>query len=158
MLQDPAEARLLEDLAESAFVAGCDAGRWRIESLSFPWLRFAVSAVEPGGTSSEYGFLAELSNYPAQAPHARIWDLALNQPLAVVARPKAGHRVAISFQNWTEDTVYRAWERKTGPHISNAAAQPHLAWWPDRRFSFICEDLHGLLNLNTRALALRKSA
>ncbi|MDE2813817.1 MAG: hypothetical protein OXM01_12365 [Gemmatimonadota bacterium] len=158
MITDPSIARVAADLEEGDFVSGCDAGRWRIIANQFPILDFAISATEPDGTASDYGFRAELSNYPAQAPMVRIWEHEKDTFLAPDRRPKGGTRVEKTFQCWGEDTVYRPWDRKTGPHNNNAAIFPHLAWNPERRLVFIFEDLHGILNSNARAQNLRASA
>lgn len=158
MIADPCLARVSADLEEPDFLSGCDAGRWRVIAFNFPILDFAISATEPDGTTSEYGFRAELSNYPAQAPQVRIWDHANNGSLAVDRRPKGGARVQKTFQQWGSDTVYRPWDRQTGPHGNNAGNFPHLAWRPDRHLIFIFEDLHGILNSNARAPRLRNSA
>ena len=158
MITDPCIARVVADLHEGDFVAGRDAGRWRIISHKFPILEFAISATEPDGTASEYGFQAELSHYPGQAPKVRIWDREQNAPLAANRRPTGGARVQKTFQRWGSDTVYRPWDRITGPHGNNAATFPHLAWHPERRLAFIFEDLHGILNSNARARVLRATA
>jgi hypothetical protein len=157
VIADPSAARVAADLEEADFVSGRDAGRWRIVRFDFPHLDFAISATEPDGRSSEYGFRAELSNFPAQAPKVRIWDHALNAPLAPAKRPKGGARLEKTFQQWGPDTVYRLWDRETGPH-SNAGAFPHQAWRPDRHLAFIFEDLYGILNSNARAQRLRSCA
>ena len=68
MIADPSIARVAADLEDGDFLSGCDAGRWRIVSYEFPILDFAISATEPDDSASEYGFRADLSNYPAQAP------------------------------------------------------------------------------------------
>ena len=158
MIADPATARVAADLEEGDFLSGCDAGRWRIVSFGFPILDFAISATEPDGTASEYGFRADLSNYPAEAPMVRIWDHERNQLLADDRRPRGGTRVEQTFKRWGDETVYRPWDRKTGPHGNNAATYPHLAWNPERRLVFIFEDLHGILNSNARAQNLRASS
>ena len=157
-MQIPALPRVAADLEEGDFVSGCDAGRWRIIANQFPILDFAISATEPDGTASEYGFRAELSNYPAQAPMVRIWEHEEDASLAPDRRPKGGARVKKTFQCWGEDTVYRPWDRKTGPHNNNAATFPHLAWHPERRLVSIFEDLYGILNSNARAQNPRASA
>lgn len=158
MIQDPSITRVVTDLEHGDFLSGCDAGFWRIVSFEFPILVFAVSATEPDGTEKEYGFRAELSNYSAQAPMVRIWDLNQNTPLSVELRPKGGNRVQEAFKKWGEDTVYRPWDRKTGPHGNNTTTYPHLAWTPERSLVFIFEDLHGILNSNARAQNLRATA
>jgi hypothetical protein len=158
VIVDPSSARVAADLEEGNFLSGRDTGRWRIVSYRFPRLDFAISATETDGKPSEYGFRAELSNYPAQAPLVRIWDHGSNTPLTVDRRPKGGGRVQKTFQKWGDDTVYRPWDRMTGPHNGNATAFPHLAWRSDRRLSFIFEDLHGILNSNALAERVRASA
>jgi len=158
MIADPSIARIAADLEQGNFIRGCETGRWRIIGFEFPILDFAISATEPDGTVSEYGFQAELSNYAAQAPMVRIWDHEKNTPLAAYQRPRGGPRVTKTFQHWGDDTVYRPWDRKTGPHNNNAAAFPHLAWSPKRHLIFIFEDLHGILNGNARAQDPRTSA
>jgi hypothetical protein len=156
MILDPSAARVAADLSDSDFLAGVDAGRWRIIAFEFPRFDFAISAgKDPQGKLIEYGFRAELSNFPAQAPMVRIWDHAQGTPLAHNLRPNGSPRIQTSFQLWTDDTVYRPWDRKTGPHSNNALNHPHLAWRPERRLSFIFQDIHGILNSNGRADRVR---
>ena len=155
---DPSVAHVVADLEEGDFLRGCNAGRWRIIANEFPILDFAISATEPDGTASEYGFRAELSNYPSQAPMVQIWDHEKNAPLAVDRRPKGGPRVEKTFQKWGKDTVYRPWDRMTGPHANIVVTFPDFAWHPERRLVFIFEDIYGILNSNARAQRLRSSA
>jgi hypothetical protein len=158
LIVDPSDARVAADLEEGNFLSGRDAGRWRLVSYNFPKLDFAITATEPNGDTTEYGFTAELTNYPAQAPLVRIWDLESNVPLAVERRPNGGGRIRTTFQKWGEDTVYRPWDRMTGPHNNNAINFPHLAWRPERHLAFIFEDLYGILNSNARTHRIRASA
>ncbi len=155
---DPAEARVRADLDDPGFMAGVAQGRWRVHELAYPRLDFVIAATELDGTISEYGFRGDVTNFPAAAPMVRIWDLQANGPLLANLRPKGNQRVSITFQQWGDDTVYRPWDRQTGPHNNNAVNLPHLAWRPDRRLLFIFEDLHGILNLNARAHRLRAAA
>ena len=155
---DPAESRVLADLDDPGFIAGVQAGCWRIHAFAFPRLDFCISATEPDGSKVAYDFRSDVANYPSTSPTVRIWDLANNAPLNASSRPKGNQRVAITFQQWGDDTVYRPWDRMTGPHNNNAVNLPHLAWRPDRRLQFIFEDLHGILNLNARAHRLRSAA
>ncbi|MBR8190550.1 MULTISPECIES: DUF7665 family protein [Burkholderia] len=158
MIADPSAGRVEADLRGGGIVSGCESGWWRILEHKFPTLDFVISATEPDGAPSEYGFRAELSNYPGQPPMVRIWDHKSNQSLAGAMRPRGNRRVEISFQQWSSDTVYRPWERLTGPHNNNASAYPHLAWRSDRRLAFIFEDLYGILNSNARAIRARATA
>ncbi|MER8600524.1 hypothetical protein NKI41_30070 [Mesorhizobium sp. M0601] len=158
MIADPNASRVAADLEEAGFLSGCDAGRWRIIAFAFPVLDFAISATEPDGRTTEYGFHAELTNFPSAAPLVRIWDHAQNSPLSPAARPQGGPRVLKTFQHWGSDTVYRPWDRMTGPHGNNAETFPHLSWRPERRLTFIFEDLHGILNSNARSQPVRPAA
>jgi len=158
MIANPAQTEVEKDLDETEFCAGVAMGRWRIIEFIFPRMDFAVMGTEPDGSRKEYGFRAELSNYPSQAPMVRIWDFEKDASLDPAQRPKGNQRIINAFQRWGSDTVYRPWERLTGPHNSNAGSLRHLAWCPDRRLSFIFEDLHGILNNNARARRIRLSA
>lgn len=158
MIEDPSAGRVADELGGADFLAGVGKGRWRIVRHAFPLLDIAIAATEPDGTASEYVMRFELTNYPAQAPMVRIWDVGADGPLPRERRPQGNPRVALAFQQWGEDTVYRPWDRRTGPHNSNAASLPHLAWRPERDLMFMLEDLHGVLNLNARALRHRRAA
>lgn len=158
MIEDPAAIRVEAEIASPAFLEGVEGKRWRIVASAFPTLDIMIAATEPDGRASEYGIRFELSNFPAVAPRARIWDFAADTPLAVPQRPQGNRRVQVAFQNWGDDTVYRPWERNTGPHNSIAANSPLFAWRPDRTLAFTLEDLYGILNLNARAHRLRPAA
>lgn len=158
MIEDPSAVRIAAEVEGEAFADGVVGGRWRIVRYAFPILDVAISATEPNGAASEYIMQFELTNYPAQAPMARIWDTTVNAPLPKERRPQGNPRVALAFQQWGDDTVYRPWDRRTGPHNGNAANLPHLAWRSDRDLTFILEDIHAILNLNARALRHRRAA
>jgi hypothetical protein len=158
VIEDPAEQRIAAELLREDFIGGVEKGRWRLVDQAFPTVDIAVTATEPDGTAAEYVFRFELTNYPAQAPMVRIWDAVANTTLPVAQRPTGNNRVTKAFQHWGTDTVYRPWDRCTGPHNSNAANLPHLAWRSDRNLMFILEDLHGILNLNARSHRLRTAA
>ena len=150
MIVDPSAAKVAADIEEIAFVFGVEAGRWRVLEFEFPRLDFVISATKPGGEACEFGFRADLANYPAQAPMVKIWDFECKTPLEPSKRPKWGQRATTTFQQWGQDTIYRPWDRMTGPHNNNAESAPHLAWTPERRLVFIFEDLHGILNSSNR--------
>ena len=157
MITDPSAAKVAADFEESAFVSGVEAGHWRILEFEFPRLDFVISATKPGGDACEFGFRADLANYPAQSPMVKIWDFECKttldpskRPIDQAQQPKWGQRATTTFQKWGEDTIYRPWDRMTGPHNNNAALAPHLAWTPERRLAFIFEDLHGILNSSNR--------
>lgn len=157
-MEDPAIAIIKADLESGAFQAGCREERWRVVEFAYPRLDFMVSAIKPDGTPTEYGFRANLQNYPATAPEVRLWDLENDRMPVAAERPQGGSRVTETFKNWGKGTVYRPWDRHTGPHNNNAANKPHLAWNSSRDLTFIFEDLHGILVSNGRKVALRSAA
>lgn len=157
-MKNPAIEFVEESLSSKSFQNGCSDGRWRVARFEFPILDFYVSAIEVDGTPSEYGFRAELSNYPAIAPEVRLWNLEEDRMPTKDERPNWSPRVAQTFKHWGTGTVYRPWDRQTGPHGGNAVSKPHLAWRPDRDLTFIFEDLHGILASNGRKNAARSAA
>ena len=158
MIVDPSTALVAADLEQGNFLSGCDAGRWRIVSYEFPILDFAISATEPDGAASEYGFRAELSNYAAQAPMVRIWDHERGEPLDGERRPKEGRgsRRRSSVGGTTQFTAPGI-ER---PVRTATTRRPFrtLRGTPSGVLVFIFEDLHDILNSNARAQNLRASA
>lgn len=158
MIEDPAAQRVAAELLREDFIDGVEKSRWRLVHQAFPIIDIAISATEPNGERKDYVFRFELTNFPAQAPMVRIWDPESNGPLAKDKRPHGNARVALAFQVWGSDTVYRPWDRCTGPHNGNAAKLPGSAWRTDRTLTFVLGDLHGILNLNARTLRHRAAA
>lgn len=157
-VEDPAIALIEAELASEAVQAGCREGRWRIVEFAYPRLDFAVAAVRPDGSPTEYGFRADLTNFPALEPEVRLWVLDDDRKPTNEERPRGGNRVQETFKDWGDGTVYRPWDRRTGPHSDNAKNKPHLAWNSARGLAFILEDLHGILVSNARAIAARPAA
>lgn len=157
-MQDPAIARVEEDLLSAPFRAGERDGRWRIAQAGFPIMLIDVAATEPNGAAAWYTFRVELDGYPGKAPSVRIWSPVLGGPLPTQMRPHGCRRVVTCFQAWLSDTVYRPWERIAADHNNFRAVHPHLAWNPARTLTFALEDIHGILNLNARAVRVRSAA
>lgn len=157
-MQDPAIARVEEDLGSATFRAGERDGRWRIVQRGFPVMLIDVAATEPNGAAAWYTFRFELDRYPGKPPSSRIWSPALGGPLPTQMRPQGCRRVATCFQAWGSDTVYRPWERMAADHNNFRTVHPHLAWNPNRTLTFALEDIHGILALNARAGRVRSAA
>ncbi|MBV1692075.1 hypothetical protein KRR38_31500 [Novosphingobium sp. G106] len=152
-MEDPASALIRADLVSDVFQAGCREGRWRVVEFDYPRLDFKVSAIKTDGEATEYGFRADLTNYPGVAPEVRLWNLEDNRKPTAQERPTGGTRVTETFKDWQDATIYRPWDRHTGPHSNNAANKPQLAWNKQRELAFIFEDLHGILVSNGRKVA-----
>lgn len=157
-MEDPAIALIMEALEAEAFQAGCREGRWRVIEFAYPRLDFAISAIKPDGAQTEYTFRADVENYPALAPMVKLWNLDEDRKLVGEERPQGGHRVVEAFKEWSEGTVYRPWDRMTGPHGNHSATKPLLAWNSSRDLAFIFEDLYGILVSNGRKIAFRTAA
>lgn len=157
-MEDPAVALVRASLASEAVQAGCRENRWRIVAFAYPRLDFAITGMRLDGSRAEYEFRADVVNYPALAPEVRLWNLAEDRKPTGEERPQGGRRITETFKDWGDGTVYRPWDRRTGPHNDNAKTKPHLAWHPARDLAFILEDLHGILVSNARALAARPAA
>lgn len=157
-MEDPAIALVREALASDAFQEGCRDKRWRVIEFDYPRLDFAISAIKPDGSPTEYTFRSDVGNYPAVAPMVKLWNLEDSRKPAGDERPQGGRRVTEAFKDWGEGTVYRPWDRCTGPHGNHAATTPHLAWNSARDLTFIFEDLYGILVSNGRTVAARAAA
>jgi hypothetical protein len=158
VIEDPAKTAIAVDLAAPRFQAGVVRAYWREVSFEFPLLVIAVAATESDGTTTEYGFHFELTEYPGIAPEVYIWDLEKGHILPSERRPKGSLRVTEAFKDWGSHTVYRPWDRHSGVHNDWANKYPGLAWHSKRDITFILEDLHGLLNSNALTRSARPAA
>lgn len=158
MIQDPSAEAIRRDLEDTSFKAGVARSQWKLFADAFPVLQIDVSATEPDGTVAWYRFRFEVSGYPGNNPEVRIWDSLGDCALPADRRPKGNAVVLKTFQVWTSDTVYRPWERTTKDHNNFHSSYPHLAWHSKRKLTFILEDLHEILNLNSRTVAPRAAS
>jgi hypothetical protein len=146
----PDERALRAHLDSGAFLAGVEAGRWRLVSVEWPLVTVMVSAVPREGAPTEFAIRFELGGYPNTTPTGCVWDTATNAPLAANLRPK-GVDVALIFRidGWTggPTAMYAPWDRlalQTHPNWLQEA--PHLVWHPGRDLTFILDNLHRVLN------------
>jgi hypothetical protein len=82
----------------STFQSGVDRGRWRLVSITWPFVVIAVSAAERSGAPQEYALRFECSNYPSVASTARFWDVEHDCSLSHGQRPWGTGRVALAFR------------------------------------------------------------
>jgi len=157
-MEDLERTAVEADLRSAEFLAGVARGWWRLILYEHPILVFAVKATEPDFTITEYFFRYEVDQFPTVAPKARIWDHANNCPLAIAKRPQGNPRVEKAFQNWGDDSVYRAWERAALAHSNWATVHPHAAWKPSMTLTNTLEDLYALLDGNARKAPALESA
>ena len=146
----PDERAFRAHLDTGRFLAGVDAGRWRLVSVEWPIAILMVSAAPREGAPTEFSIRFELNGYPNAAPTGGIWDLDVGATLAAKKRPK-GERVALVFRfdggGCGPTAMYAPWDRMgLQGHPEWAGSAPHLAWHPERDLTFILEHVHELLN------------
>lgn len=144
----PAVDAINSDLQSRPYQVGAARGLWRLVEFTHPSYIFAVTGVGPNGESVEIFFRFELNGYPATAPWVQIWDHATKQQLPADRRPQRGKLQSESFKIWGNHggSVYRPWDRHSGPHNGWNSKHPELAWNPRRDLSFVLNDLHQILN------------
>lgn len=146
----PDEQAIRVHLDGGRFRAGVAAGRWRLVSMTWPYVVIAVSAAERANGPVEFILRLEVAGYPHTAPTGSLWDLDSNTWLGADRRPK-GPRVASVFRtdNWAggATAMYAAWDRiALQSHADWAQKYPLLAWNPTRELSFVLDKVHELLN------------
>ena len=154
---------LAADLRSPCFRLGERRGLWRVIDNAFPVVLVGVAGYDAAGNPNEWTFRLELTGYPAAAPEARIWDIERNAVLAANLRPTGNRRLTEAFKHWGSDTVYRPWERSSGPHfMCGGSPQPasisNLYWGPSKDLAFILEDMHEVLNSDACARRAGKAA
>ena len=160
-IENPSLTALTADIQSSRYRLGEKRGLWRLIDNAFPVLIVGIVGHNVQGMAKEWAFRLELSGFPSTAPEARIWDIERNATVAPNLRPTGNRRVIEAFKAWQGDTVYRPWERSSGPHfrtIGQPTGVTNLQWAPSKDLTFILEDIHELLNLDTRVDGLRQAA
>lgn len=146
----PDERALLEHLRGGRFLAGADAGRWRLISVEWPVALIAVAAAQRPDSPDEFVLRFEMTGYPNTAPTAGLWDIGANASLPAERRPK-GERAAQLFRTdrWLggPTAMYAPWDRVgLQAHPDWAKKYPHEAWTPARDLSFVLANVYEVLN------------
>ncbi len=134
------------DLPE--FVSSEIEGRWGVSEENndsdWPNTVFWISSVD----RNRYWFQFDLTDYPNQAPTARIWDKDENCSLAPENRPRISKRSTQVFKVWGKDCCYLPCDR--------VAYEGHQAWkqqhlflvWNSQKDTFLkyLNELYYILN------------
>lgn len=147
----PDEQVLRAHLAGAAFQIGVADGRWRLESLTWPYAVITVAAEARTGAPGEFTFRFELTGYPVTAPAGCIWDLGSNAPLEGSRRPKGGDSQVLQLfrDNWMDGkALYAPFDRVALADHGTAWADqwPMSKWTPDRDLVFVLNQIHNELN------------
>ena len=150
-VSSPDEQVLRAHLETAAFQMGVADGRWRLDSLTWPYALIAVRAAPRVGAPGEFSFRFDLTGYPESAPTGCIWDTASTAPLPGLRRPKdaTGQILQLFRDNWMEGkALYAPFDRLAlADHGAAWAEQwPMSKWTRDRDLSFILRHLHDELN------------
>lgn len=157
-MDELAQQTVMKDLESSAFQSGVMRGNWKVHSFQFPKLVIGVLGTEPDGSRKMYYVRYLLDEFPTKPPHVQIWNIETDQVLAHDQRPKGNAKVVLAFQPWSDDTVYRPWERMALAHNDWVHKYASEAWHPGMTLTFTVEDLHGILNANALVVAAKGAA
>jgi hypothetical protein len=145
----PDERALRADLAAGAFQLGMHLGHWRLGTIDWPLVHFAISAAPRDGSPDEFWFRFDCTGYSLDAPTARPWDNEANQPLPFNRWPGGASRVPAVFRpGWKDGTcLYLPCDRVSAAGHNNWPAEhPSLQWTSSRGIVLYLNALHSLLN------------
>jgi hypothetical protein len=145
---DPDQRAFLAHVRSARFLAGVDAGRWRLVKTDWPTVLVAVAAARRAGSPSEYFLRLTADGYPAAGITAAPWDPRSDTLLAPTDRPTgvvAGH---VFRTDWNEGkALYAPWDRAALPgHTDWPATHPTLTWTSTRDLTFFLECVWEVLN------------
>jgi len=145
----PDERALRADLDAGVFQLGVCLGRWRAGAIDWPFVQIAVAAAERAGGPAEYWFRFDCTNYPQQAPTARLWDAAANVALPVPRWPAGRSLVPSVFRtDWQNGTaLYLPCDRVSAAgHENWRTEHASYCWSPAGGIVLYLRKLHELLN------------
>ena len=141
----PDQAVFQAHLEGGRYRSGAAAGRWRLVSVAWPHVVFAVRAAD----DEEYGLRFECSSYPRTPATARPWDLELDAPLAHNRWPTGQARVPLAFNpGWKNGgCLYLPCDRQSiEGHENWLNEHPSLIWDPNLGVVHYLRIVHDLLN------------
>jgi hypothetical protein len=138
---------IVSDLVDARFLAGVDAGRWRLVQAQFPNFDIAVAAAPRSTSPTEYCLRFDCTGYPADAPTARPWDMNEDQGLDPGAWPTGGRASAIFNPDWRRDALYLPLDRLAqAGHEGWRDAHPDRWWGPHSTIVDYLEEISDVLN------------
>lgn len=125
----PDESALRRDLAAGRFLTGEVSRRWRLCSVSWPYVVIAVQARD----GSEVGLRFECTDYPATPVTAQPWNIAADIPLDRGQWPGGTSRIPLAFNpDWKNGScLYLPCDRQSiEGHDQWRHQHPALLWDP----------------------------
>jgi hypothetical protein len=145
----PDERVFRSDLERQPFVVGAATGRWRLDSLTWPYAVISVAAAPRPGAPSEVALRFELTGYPAQGPTSTPWDGTADRQLDASRLP-VGRRASHVFRRdgWLEGRALYAPFDRVGlqGHTDWPTTFPHQCWRPNHDITFYLEFVYDLLH------------
>lgn len=146
------------DVAKAAFRLGQTEGRWRLISLAWPFVFFAVAAKD----GREYVLRLNCAGYPQAAPTGGPWDMKTGTVLAFDLWPRGrGGRVSAVFRtDWKSGTaLYLPCDRGSlAGHDNWRSEMPSKIWRPADGIVQYLELVHELLQSRDYAPSLHSAA
>jgi hypothetical protein len=145
---DPDQRAFAAHRRSARFLAGVDAGRWRVVKSEWPIVLVAVAAAPRPGSPAEYFLRLTADGYPTAGITAAPWDPEADTLLAAEDRPTgeiAGH---VFRSDWNGGTaLYAPWDRVALPgHTDWPTTHPTQVWTPARDLTFFLECVWEVLN------------
>ena len=138
------EQEHLEDhLRGARFLAGVARGRWKLESLKWPYVHILVSAREGQGAILRF----DCTGYPQLAPTAMPWDINCGSRLDPAKWPRGGRVSNVFRLDWKAgNALYLPCDRLSiDGHPNWFSEYPSMIWRPDRGLVQYLEIVHDLL-------------
>lgn len=139
-MTSPHERRLRADLEAPAFQAGAVAGAWRLVSVTWPTVLFALPV---GGV--QLGLRVDVEGYPSAAPAGQPWDLQTDRALPAERWPEIGAETRPFRRDWSVgngNAPYIAADRvPLASHPNWAAEHPERAWHSGRDIAFYLSEI-----------------
>ncbi len=157
-MSGPDQRAFEADVAKAAFRLGAAEGRWRLVSVSWPFVFIGVSARD----GREYILRLNCTGYPQAAPTGGPWDLNTNQVLAFDLWPRGrGGRVSAVFRtDWKNGTaLYLPCDRESfAGHDNWRHEMPSKIWRPADGIVQYLELVHELLQSRDYTAPVRAAA
>ena len=126
----------IADTEKADFQIGIEAGKWGIEDFNpqyptWPIVTMWVQAATKQNQPDKYFFKFDLTNYPAHAPTACIWDIQQNTTLTFALRPNGNEYVTAAFHStfYGGNCLYIPCDRNAMVNHPNWPHQyPNLYW------------------------------
>jgi hypothetical protein len=156
----PARRTVETQLNSVRFLAGVEAGRWKLLEFAWPHVCVRVTGTDPDtGRTFAHDFHLECTGFPDPGPFVERWGCADNATYGARPPPPAGPGspgFIDAMKDWGPGGgIYRAWNRGAASHNNWAKIRPDEAWHPKRDIVFIMEHLYALVTEQAVWLATR---